>query len=77
MTIAGILEQIRALQQMSDNDLRRLSDDVFALSRELDRTCEEVLEATYRALCAGVPQDNVIEFLRVGIGATAMKEHRL
>ena len=54
------------LSGISDKDFAVLRNQVLDLSNELGTDLNIALKGTYQALSAGVPKDNVIDFLRVG-----------
>lgn len=57
-------EVFTLLPGISQEAMGAMKDDVLALSRETGKMPEEVIPALYQALSAGVPPDNVFEFMR-------------
>lgn len=64
-------EVFTLLPNASAESLDKMRADVQALSRELGILPKEVVPALYQAISAGVPPDNVIDFLRTA-GKTAI-----
>ena len=52
------------LPKVGDEAFGALQKDVIALSNELGMAAQDVIPALYQAISAGVPTDNVIDFLR-------------
>ena len=52
------------LPKVGDEAFGALQKDVIALSNELGMAAEDVIPALYQAISAGVPTENVIDFLR-------------
>lgn len=81
--VAAGVEQFGAFQQkmnevftllpgITDDAMGQMTADVKAFSRETGRSTDEVIPALYQAISAGVPPENVFDFLRVANkGATA------
>ena len=57
--------QIRTIFTGTGEELDQLQDDVVDLSKELGVSANSLIPALYQALSAGIPADNVIDFLRV------------
>jgi TP901 family phage tail tape measure protein len=51
------------LPNISAEAMGQMSDDVLALSVDIGRLPNEVMPALYQSLSAGVPQDNVFDFM--------------
>ena len=60
----GINEVATLLPNLSEQGLGELEDQVLDLSVAIGRTTEDTIPALYQALSAGVPQENVFEFLK-------------
>lgn len=60
----GIAEVATLLGDIPDSEVQRLTDGVRQLSGELGIAAEEIVPALYDAISAGVPADNVFDFLR-------------
>ena len=58
-------EVFTLLPGISEEAMGAMTDDVIALSRETGKTATEIIPALYQAISAGVPADNVFDFLRV------------
>lgn len=58
-------EVFTLLPGITKDAMDQMSDDVKAFSNETGKLPDEVIPALYQAISAGVPQDNVFEFLRV------------
>lgn len=59
----GMREVFTLLPGLSEQARKQMSDDVLAFARDAGVVPDQVLPALYQALSAGVPQDNVFEFL--------------
>ena len=57
--------QVRTITDLTDKSLETLTTDLFSLSRELGIASKDAVPALYQAISAGIPTDNVIDFLRV------------
>lgn len=57
-------EVFTLLPGISKDAMGKMTDDVLAFSNETGKLPDDVIPAVYQALSAGVPQDNVFEFLR-------------
>ena len=66
---AGMREVFTLLPQLSAESRDKMSADVQAFAAEAGVLPDEVVPALYQAISAGVPQDNVFEFLRVANAA--------
>lgn len=65
-------EVFTLLPNLSRDAMDKMTADTKAFARETGRTTEEVIPALYQAISAGVPPENVFDFLRVANkGATA------
>ncbi len=81
--IGGSVEAFGAFQQRMNEvftllpditgpEMAKMTDDVKAFSRETGRLPDEVIPALYQAISAGVPKENVFDFLRIANkGATS------
>ena len=61
---AGMNEVFTLLPDISGEAMGTMKDQVIALSEEIGKVPDETVPALYQALSAGVPQDNVFDFLR-------------
>ena len=60
------LREVRTLlPKLSDEGFGQMQKDVLAFSDEMGTTTDKVIPALYAAISAGVPKENVFEFLRV------------
>ena len=57
------------LPQMSDGTFSKLGDDLRAMSAEMGIATSEAVPALYSAISAGVPPDNVIDFMTIAAKA--------
>ena len=68
-------EVFTLLPGMSEDAMSQMEDDVLALSNKMGVLPEETVPALYQALSAGVPKDNVFEFMenanKLAIGGVA------
>ena len=61
----GLREVLTLTGDASAETFTKMSDEVKAFARETGVLPDKVLPALYQSISAGVPQDNVFEFLRV------------
>lgn len=66
---AGMAEVFTLMPGKSQAAYDAMSDDVRAFSVEVGRQTDEVIPALYQAISAGVPPDNVFEFMQVASDA--------
>jgi len=59
------MNEVNTIARLSRSELKDLGDEVLSLGAEIGATSEDLTSGLYQALSAGVPKDNVIEFLRV------------
>lgn len=64
-----VREVFTLMPGMSTKAMDAMSGDVLAFGAEVGRVSDEVVPALYQAISAGVPQDNVFEFMRVASNA--------
>jgi TP901 family phage tail tape measure protein len=57
-------EVFTLLPGISQDAMGKMTDDVLAFSQETGKLPDDVIPAVYQALSAGVPKDNVFDFLR-------------
>jgi TP901 family phage tail tape measure protein len=57
-------EVFTLLPDLSQSAMGQMTEDVKAFARETGRTTDEVIPALYQAISAGVPPENVFDFLR-------------
>lgn len=62
---SGMNEVFTLLPGISDDAMKEMTDQVKGFSKEFGVLPDEVVPALYQSLSAGVPQDNVFEFLEV------------
>ena len=64
------LAEVRTLlPSLTDEGFAKLRDDVLAFSSEMNVATEQAVPALYQAISAGVPPDNVIDFMKVATAA--------
>lgn len=61
----GMLEVFTLLPNISKREMGKMTKDVLALSREMGVLTTDIVPALYQAISAGVPKENVIEFMQV------------
>ena len=66
----GLAEVRTLLPDLSDKGFNKLQADVLALSKEMGIATSDIVPALYQAISAGVPKENVIDFLRTGAKAS-------
>ena len=65
------LAEVRTLlPELTDKGFARLRDEVLAFSDELGIATDKAIPALYQAISAGVPRDNVIEFMQTAARAS-------
>ncbi|OEJ13071.1 hypothetical protein BFL38_00450 [Brachyspira hampsonii] len=57
-------EVLTLLPKLSNEGFESLKQETLAFSKELGKVPEEVVPALYQSLSAGVPRENVFEFLK-------------
>ncbi len=63
------MREVNTMLLLSQTEFQALSDDVKDLAYDLGVNAVESAQALYQAISAGVPKDNVIEFLRIATQA--------
>ncbi len=63
------LREVNTLLNLSSEQFDQLKSDVVALSNEIGVATSEVVPALYQAISAGVPRENVLEFLEIAAKA--------
>lgn len=58
------------LPDMGQAEFKAMQDDVIALSKEMGIATDEAIPALYQSISAGVPQENVFDFMRVASKAS-------
>ncbi len=66
---SGIREVGTLLGGLSDNEIGEFRRDILGLSKELGVEAGDLVSGLYQAISAGVPRDNVIDFLRTSAKA--------
>ena len=66
----GMQEVFTLMPKMTGDMKKKMSADVLALSREMGVLPEKVVPALYQAISAGVPPDNVFEFMKTASKAS-------
>lgn len=59
------MREVNTLLQLSGDQFEELRADVLALSDDIGKATSDVVPALYQAISAGVPRENVMEFLAV------------
>ena len=68
----GMRQVLSLLPHLSKDAFNKLRTDLLDFSKEIGKAPEEVVQSAYDALSAGVPEENLFEFLKVaGEGAVA------
>ena len=65
----GIKEVYTLLPNASKESLGAMKQDVIDFSVEVGRTTDETVPAMYQAISAGVPQENVFDFMKIASDA--------
>lgn len=63
-------EVFTLLPNLSEQGIGAMTDDIQAFALESGRTTDVAIPALYQALSAGVPQDNVFDFLETALAAS-------
>ena len=58
------MREVNTLLKLPEAQFKKLQDETLELSRQLGITADEVVPALYQAISAGVPRENVMEFLQ-------------
>ena len=59
------IREVNTLLNLPKSAFQELREETLSLSSEIGRSASEVVPSLYNAISAGVPQDNVFDFLRV------------
>jgi len=59
------MREVNSIAKLSESGFKQLEKDTLAFSKQIGIAANEVVPALYQALSAGVPVDNVFEFMRV------------
>lgn len=59
------MREVNTIAKLSEAEFKVLSDEVLAFSKEMGIAANEAVPAVYQALSAGVPRENVLDFLRI------------
>src|SRR5690606_11670089 len=54
---------------MSEQAMSQMEGDIISFSTEVGRTTDETIPALYQAISAGVPSENVFDFMKVASDA--------
>ena len=65
----GLTEVRTLLPELSDAGFKKLRDDVLAFSDEMGIATDKAVPALYQAISAGVPPNNVIDFMKTATAA--------
>ena len=65
----GLTEVRTLLPELSDAGFKKLRDDVLAFSDEMGIATDKAVPALYQAISAGVPPNNVIDFMKTATEA--------
>ena len=72
------MREVNTMLLLNENEFQKLSDDTREMARVMGVDATEAAGALYQAISAGVPKENVIEFLEVAskaaIGGVTYKE---
>lgn len=63
------MAKVNSMMGLGVKEFREFSDEVLDLSRNLGVNAVEATEALYQAISAGVPKENVLEFLEIATKA--------
>ncbi len=63
------MREVNTLISLSEVAFKDLEDDVLSFANLMGVTAKETVPALYQAISAGVPRDNVFEFMEVGAKA--------
>ena len=66
----GMREVLTLLPKLGNEGFESLKQETLAFSKELGKVPEEVVPALYQSLSAGVPRENVFEFLKTAAEAS-------
>ena len=63
------MRQVNTMMLLNEEQFTALSEDVRELSKELGVDAVQSAEALYQAISAGIPKENVIDFMRIATKA--------
>ena len=66
----GMNEVFTLLPGITKDAMGKMTDETLAFSKSMGIVPEEVVPALYQALSAGIPQDNVFEFMETAVKAS-------
>ncbi len=66
----GMNEVFTLLPDLSEDAMRQIEDDVQSLNAEFGLLSEQTIPAVYQAISAGVPSDNIMEFMSTAAKAS-------
>lgn len=66
----GMREVLTLLPKLSNEGFESLKQETLAFSKEIGKVPEEVVPALYQSLSAGVPRENVFDFLKTAAEAS-------
>lgn len=67
---SGMNEVFSLMPGISDKAMSKMNDDVRSFVREMGIAHDDAVPALYQAISAGIPQDNVFEFMEVAAQAS-------
>ncbi len=65
----GAMREVNTMMGLAENEFAEFSKDVQALAADLGVDAVESANALYQAISAGVPRENVLEFLKIATEA--------
>ena len=60
----GMREVLTLLPELGNESFEKLKNQALSFSKDIGKAPEETVEALYQALSAGIPRENVFEFLK-------------
>jgi TP901 family phage tail tape measure protein len=61
----GVNEIFSILPSMTEDAMRSMESEIQSFMEQTGRSADEATSAIYEALSAGIPQDNIFEFMRI------------
>ena len=65
----GAMREVNTMMQLSEEQFKDFSKEIQNMSRELGVSAVDSANALYQAISAGVPKENVVEFLEIATKA--------
>lgn len=65
----GAMREVNTMMQLSEEQFKAFSKEIQTVSRELGVSATDSAKALYQAISAGIPKENIVEFLEIATKA--------